>query len=230
MRLGVLEQSTIWLSAARSVSGGRACRDYVIYDHAGAPKLTAQTSPWQREIVVQTAAQPPQRFLLLRRRLTFPLTGRVDVYDERNARLGVVSRSGHYRDASGRSAGRFRDARTFGNRAREGALVGVLDALLGGDATVAEGGGPSAFLWLVGSEVTGTLGRAPLPFTSEGTAAVAARPPAPTSRRSALTKRLREFIGPARPQGWKLERLQAAPGDPRLTLAAALFAIELSHW
>lgn len=221
-----LERSTIWLSVARSVSGGRAARDYVIYDDAGSPLLGAQTSPWQRDILVQMSGEPFDRVLRLRRRLSFPLTGRVDVYDAAAARLGVVSRSGRYRSASGRDAGRFRDARTLRDVAREGAFSAMMDALLGADGTTAAGTGPSGFVWLVDAQPIGTLGRARLPFG--GGAAAAA---GPTRRLSVFTSRLRALVAPAAPQGWKLERLQPAlAGDPRLVLAAALFAIELSHW
>jgi hypothetical protein len=228
--LDVLEQTTIWLSTARSVHGGRASRDYLIYDDAGSPLLAAQTSAWRRDIVVQFVAEPRRTFLLVRRRLLFPLSGKVDVYDDREARVGVVSRSGRYEDMHGVRGGHFRDARTFGERARESALAGVLDALLGADGTTSYVGGPTGFVWLVGSQVMGTLGRAPLPFGSEGVTA-AGTAPATTSRLASLSRRVRELVGPARPQGWKLERLLPAPaGDPRLVLAAALFTIELSHW
>lgn len=229
--LRVLAQPTIWLSTLRSSARGRACRDYVVYDGAGAPVLVAQTSAWQRDIVVHTATQPPRRFLLLRRRLSFPLTGRVDVRDEHDARLGTVSRSGRYRDVRERIAGRFRDARSFGNRAREGVLVGVLDALVGADGTVSEISRPSGFVWLTGSSVAGTLGTAPLPFLDDAATASATNVAATTSRVGKWSKRLRAILDPPRPQGWKLERLlPAPPGDPRLVLAAALFTIELSHW
>jgi hypothetical protein len=228
--LHALEQPTIWLSVERSVSSGRATRDYVIYDDAGALLLTAQTWPWRRDIVVQTATEPEQQFLLLRRRLSFQLTGRVDVYDEARGRLGTVSRSGRYRDSRGRVTGRFRDARSFGHRSREAVLVGVLDALLGGDGTTADTGGPGGYVWLVGSEVMGTLARARLPSTVDDAAGASPSAPTIAGRLAAFGERLRAFVR-ARPQGWKLERrVPRSPGDPRLILAAALFAIELSHW
>jgi hypothetical protein len=31
-------------------------------------------------------------------------------------------------------------------------------------------------------------------------------------------------------RGWRFERLAAIEGDPRLQVAAAIFAIELSRW
>jgi hypothetical protein len=228
--LRTLEQPTVWLSTRRSAAGGRASRDYAVYDDTGAPVLVAVTSAWRRDIVVQTAQQPQQVFVLLHRRWLFPLTGQVDVFNARERRLGVVNRSGRYTAADGRHAGQFRDARTFGERAREGAIVGVLDALLAGEGTTSQLSGPTGFVWLVDSQLMGTLARSRLPFGSELEAAGASSTTR-AARFARFAKRLREFAGPARPDGWKLERLQPTmPTDPRVILAAAIFAIELSHW
>jgi hypothetical protein len=224
-----LDRQILWFAVERAADAGRACRDYVVFDEDGTALLQARAHPWRRDIVLRSALDPARAHLTIRRRVTFPLSGRLDVYDDGASRIGVLSRNGSYRDARGRRVGRFRDARTFRDHAREGIAMAVLDALLSGDGTTAIGSGPSGFVWLAGDSAIGTLARAALPFP-HGAASEAAIERPPANMLGRIARRLRT-LRRSQPSGWKLERFATAPTtDARLTAAAALFAVELSHW
>jgi hypothetical protein len=218
----------LWITVERAVAGGRACRDYEVCAEDGQTLLDARAFNWGRDIVVQ-AGDPAKPCLVLRRRRSFPITGRVDLLEmPAGRRIGVLSRSGRFHDAEGRLAGRFQDARSAGSRTREGLIVGLLDAAFGGDGTQSDISSPSGFLYTLGGAQAGTLSRARLPFSTEAM-------DQPKSARSLvrfLPKRLTDALrAPSTPKGWRLERTSIPPReDPRLSIAAALFAIELSHW
>ena len=222
-----LDAQELWFSVERAVENGRACRDYRIRSAEDALLATARAFPWRRPIPVADASGQP--ILTLERRRSFPLTGRVDVRAAASGPpLGIVRRNGRYEDALGRPAGAFRDARSIRGRTHEALFIGLLDTVLGDGGS--EVSGPSGYVWLAEGRPAGTLRREPLPFsqppvTLSGIPARLARVVPERMRR-----RFRTLVGPT---GWKLERLPEAPvvaADPRLTLAAALFAIELSYW
>src|SRR3972149_497794 len=104
-----LDQATLWITVSRSSTDGRRGRDYAVRDVAGAVLLTARALVWGREL---TATDPGtgSTILLLRRRLAFPLTGRVDVLVPPAKPLGRVYRNGRFAGADGHMTGRFRDA------------------------------------------------------------------------------------------------------------------------
>jgi hypothetical protein len=221
-----LNAPLLWLTTKRASADGRKCRDYVVYDAAGVTLLTARAFVWSRDIAVLSADGPGEPVMVLRRRHSFPLTGKVDVYEAAGRRrLGVVSRSGRFVDADGRRIGRFSDARSVRARALEGVLASMVEAMLdGNDAMVS---GPSGYVLALGGRVAGTLGQMRLPFETEAEAG-----PAGGVLRRLVPERARRLL-PQRggPRGWKLERAVAElPCDPRLYLAAALFAVELSYW
>lgn len=212
-----------WLTVRNASDAGRACRDYAVYDEAGAPVANAHAFPWRREIRVLCASAPAP-VVVLRRRRSFPISGKVDVLDGSGARLGVLGRDGRCRDARGHALGRFRDARSVRARTAQSLIAGALDVAVGNDASMISG--PTALAWLVDGRAAGSLHRAPLPFEDP---AEAAAPDAPVRRwlPYAIAKRLER----GRTRAWRFEREPpSSPDDPRLVLAAVLFAIELSHW
>jgi len=225
--MDVLRAPILWLTVERSSVDGRSCRDYVAYGNDGARLGSARAFPWRREIPLHFAPALDLSALILRRRRSFPLTGKVDVLDmSAHRRIGVVSRSGRYRDAHGRAAGAFRDARTLGDLAKEGLFQTAMEMLLGGESG-STGSGPTGFVHIVAGKPAGTLGRAALPFP---TSASAERPESPGLLRKLLPRRLDNALFNPVPRGWKLQSTAADVHDPRLRLAAALFAVELSHW
>jgi hypothetical protein len=228
--LHALAAPVLWLTVQRAAAGGRACRDYVIYGDDGSRLLTARAFPWRRDIPLQFAPNFDRALLTLRRRRSFPFSGKVDVHElPGSRRIGVVSRSGRYRDAHGKIAGAFRDARTFRDHAKEGAFLAVMQALLGGDGTDSSASGPSGFIHLVANRPAGTLSRARLPFAITPTRTT---PKRTNPLRALLPRRLGDALFErTASRGWKLERtVPQAAEDPRLYVAAALFAVELSHW
>jgi hypothetical protein len=217
----------VWLTVRRASADGRACRDYVVYDAAGARLAGARAFPWRREIPIFTGDDAASTVILLRRRRFFPLSGKVDVHVAgAGARIGVVSRGGRFTSADGRVIGAFRDARPMRDRTKEAVVIGLLDAMAGGDGSSTIMSGPTGFIYFEDGSPAGSLARARLPFEPPGGEAGGRhlgrlRALLPARFASALVER----------GGWKLER--AAPSvlvDPRLLLAAALFAVELSHW
>jgi hypothetical protein len=222
-----IDAPVLWLTVRRASGEGRACRDYVVYDAAGVRLAGARAFPWRREIPIFTGDDAASTVLLLRRRRLFPLSGKVDVHDAGNrARIGVVSRGGRFTDADGRAIGAFRDARTMRDRTKEAFIVGLLDAIAGGDGSTTTTSGPTGFIYFEDGSPAGSLARARLPFEPPGGEPGGRhlgrlRALLPARFASALVER----------GGWKLERA-AAPMlvDPRLLLAAALFAVELSQW
>jgi hypothetical protein len=80
----------------------------------------------------------------------------------------------------------------------------------------------------IDSRVIGALARAPLPFDTRAAPALprlgALGRRLPVRMRTALANRLK-------PTGWRLERVAIPPHeDPRLSVAAAIFTVELSNW
>jgi hypothetical protein len=220
----------LWFTVQRASSEGKACRDYDILTVDGTALFTARAFNWGRDITVQVAGNPARPSVLIRRRRSFPITGKIDVYElPGHARIGILVRSGKFHDASGRTAGRFQDARGAGDRAKEGLAVGVLDAVFGGDATVSEISRPSGFVYTVNDARVGTLTRAKPPFLSSPQREVSGRA---QTIRNWLPKRIGDALfAPPASTGWKLERTHLPPGeDPRICVMAALFTIEISHW
>jgi hypothetical protein len=87
--------------------------------------------------------------------------------------------------------------------------------------------GPDALVLEVGGEIRGTLSYERIPDGETETEEQ------PASR--ALTSRVRNRLARAwqsfqQARGWKLVRSPQPKGDPRLEIAAAIFAAELSRW
>jgi hypothetical protein len=224
-----LRDATLWLTTVRAVDGGRACRDLTVYDSAGTALLTARAFPWDRDIVVRSASGSDGAFLTLRRRVSFPLTGKVDAIDAlTGGRIGVLNRSGRVRDANGSILGRFVDARTLRRRAAMGLVEAVGTALVGGDGSATAASSPAGFTYTDGRQVIGALSRAPLPFDTRAAAA----PTRLASLVRLLPMRVRDALAQRlKPKGWRFERATIPPHeDPRLAVAAAILTVELSHW
>ena len=209
----------------RTNDGGRACRDYTVMDEDGVRLLTARAYNWSRAIVVAAADGAPT-IKLLRSRL-FPLTGKVAVLElPSRLRIGTVRRNGMFSDAAGRRLGRFRDARTSRERTRETVFQATFEAILGSGESMPSS--PDSFVLELEGVAQGSLLHATLPFTTEPAAASSSRL-APLTRW--LPERARRALRVvSTPRGWKFHRSSPAPDDPRIHVAAALFAIELSRW
>lgn len=224
-----LQASTLWITVERAQHDGRACRDHTVRDASGTPLLVARAFPWDRRIVVRHAHHPDAVLLILRRRVSFPLTGKIDVLDASgHGRLGVVQRNGAVRDAHGAIVGRFADARSGRRRTAEALVEGLGNAIVGGDGTVPGGSSASAYMYLRDGRVVGRLTRGALPFDVGSDA-----PPSPVAAGIGriLPRRLRDALLKRQGSGWRFERDVVPPGDdPRLAVGGALFRVELSHW
>lgn len=211
----------------RGVDEGRACRDLTVYDATGRPLLVARAFIWGRDIVVREGGESAAPLLVLRRRRLFPLTGKVDVLEAPSGRrLGLLHRRGRVWDANGTLVGRFADARTFRRMAAESVVEGIGTAIVGGDAT--SGRSPDGYTYTQRDRVAGGLARAPLPFD-----VVRASSPAPLIARIArfLPSKFGAALEGRRTHGWRFDRSAVrADEDPRLSVAAALFTVELSQW
>lgn len=218
-----LRATDLWFTMQRTTAGGRACRDYTIRDEAGVPLLTARAFNWSRDVVVVNPDATP--VLMLRRSRLFPLTGRVAVLELPSmARIGTVRRNGVFSDAAGRTLGRFRDARPARERARESLIQATCDALLTAGESVPSG--PNSFGFEMDGAAQGTLMSAKLPFTAEPAIIPPRLEPLARWLPERARRALRSF---AAPRGWKFHRSRTTD-DPRMHIAAALFAIELSRW
>ncbi len=214
---------TLWFRVRSEVRGSRRGRAFEVFDRSGTPIASAWAEPWAREIAVGGET-------VLRRRRLFPLTGRVDIVDAATgAALGRTGRGGVVRDADDRELGRFRDARTARDFLGEG-LFDLFGAILtGGDGSSSTPSGATGYVWRVAGRPRGRLYRAPWPFAGAEASMVA------HERRSWLARlvperlaRLLRRVG--HDPTWVLELEGVGAAEQRLVLAAAVFAIELSHW
>jgi hypothetical protein len=217
----------LWITRRRADDGGERGRIYEVCDAAGAVLLSARSSVWGRDIPMRGTVH--EEVLLLRRRRAFPLTGRVDMLKPDGRLAGAVYRSGRFADASGRTLGRFRDARTMRARTREAALQAVVEALLGSDGAGSQTSGPTGYVCMNGRAVVGTLAHGRQPFERES-----ADEPSMVARISArvLPQRAVQALRSAgAPRGWRLEvATHLAAAHPLLVTGAALFTVELSYW
>ena len=228
---------TRWIRVLRDHRDGKACRVITLSSATGVRELEAVAFTWRRDIVVTAVAgsavagSAVARAIagfVIRRRRSFPLTGRLDVLSgAAETRLGILSRSGRVWDGNGSAQGRFRDARTARDHAGETAFEFV-----GAILTGSEGGDPGRMpierRWLVGRVEQGRLMRAKWPFDpDEG-----ARAPATGGLARFLPAKVSAFLrGVAAPATWRFDwKPLEPPVDPRLPISAALWAVELSHW
>jgi hypothetical protein len=221
----------LWFFVESGADGGRRYRDYTIFDPAGEALAVARTFLMKRDIPVRSAIEPTTTRMLLRRRRSFPVTGRYDLFeDEGGVVIGRLSRSGRFRSVAGDVTGRFRDARTLKQHAGESAFELVGELLLGDGESSSAGSGPSGFVLLNGDRPVGTLTRERLPFA----------PRAEPARERGRVARTFGRIMPARvkaaaadmaaPRGWKLVIEEDNFPDTRLPVGAALLAIEIGRW
>lgn len=224
--LAPLRAEVLWLAVRKTAVNGRSCREYDITDERGVILLSARAYTWSREILV-SGEDGSVSFAIVRSR-AFPLTGRAAVrLAASSSPLGTVARNGVFRDASGVARGRFVDARSFRERAGESLFQGIMEALLAGDGESVSSG-PDGYVLQVGGAVAGTLTYGVLPFTRSHEE----RAPAPSRLRDRIVPRaLRGALQSLNaPRGWKFVRSRAGEADPRLQMAAAIFAAELSRW
>jgi hypothetical protein len=217
---------TRWIRVRRDQREGTACRVITLSSATGAAEFEAVAFTWRRDIVVRAIASPHEGFVIRRRR-SFPFTGRLDVLATAGeTRIGILARNGVVKDGSGNACGRFRDARTTGDRAGETAFEFV-----GAILTGSEGGDPGRMplerRWIIGSAEQGRLMRAKWPFDPDG-----APDPSPGGISRFLPAKVGAFLrGVAAPATWRFDWRPLEPSvDPRLPVAAALWAVELSHW
>jgi hypothetical protein len=235
---------TRWIRVERDQRDGKACRVITLSSATGEKELEAVAFAWERDIVVTatstpastatasaTAAPPSVDGFVIRRRRTFPFTGRLDVLaGPSETRIAILNRNGVVLDGAGNAQGRFRDARSMGQRAGQGAFE-VVGAILTGT----EGGDPGQMplerRWIVGGAEQGRLMRAKWPFDRAET-----EPGSSNAVSRLLPAKVRAFLrGVAAPATWRFDWRPLEPSadpsvDPRLPLAAAIWAVELSHW
>lgn len=192
----------------------------------GAPVVEALAFPWKREITVRAADPAGNSLIVMRRRYSFPLTGKVDIETDGGHRLGVVTRAGHVLDETGRLVGRFADTRSLKRRSAESAVEALGNALIGVESV----GGPTSadnFVFSLDGRVLASLVRAPLPFALPGwdtRAQLGLGRLLPDRWRSALARRFE-------PRGWRFARVNIPQHtNPKLVAGAALFTVELTHW
>lgn len=221
-----LGTAVLWLATRRTSVHGKACREYHVATADGSLMLTARAFFWRRTLDVRAGDGSP--FMTICRRRAFALTGRADVLEQPSARpLGTVSRNGTFRNAAGRVCGRFRDARSFGERSSESLFHGVLGTIFQSDGGSVVSGSDK-FVLEQGDEQRGTLAYTLLPFPYPAPAVMPGRPARVLPRWAPRLFR-NAWHSLNAPRGWRLERVTAGE-EPRLELAAAIFAAELSRW
>jgi hypothetical protein len=222
------EASVLWLATRKAEVNGTTCREYHVTDERGRVLLLARAFVWRRAIVVTTPDDSPSFFIIRSR--VFALTGRAAVKESpTNRLLGTVSRNGTFRDAAGVVRGRFRDARSVSQRAQESLFQGAMEALLQG-AGESNPSGPDAFVVLTAANAArGTLAYGILPFPHPGAAVAAGSAPRRPWHHLVPRALRNRWHALNAPRGWKFVRLDSE-GDPRLEIAGAIFAAELSRW
>jgi hypothetical protein len=195
-----------------------------VTDEHGVVVMSARAFTWSRTIHVTDPAGRAS-FDIERSRL-FPLTGRARVRAVPSGLpLGTVSRNGTFRDAGGEIRGKFVDARSLRKRVHAGLIQGAMETLLSGVGDSVPSG-PDSFVLQVGRAFQGTLRYGVVPFPAENEGAAAA----PRQLRFVPHVLRRFWQSLNAPRGWKLERTHLGADDPRLQLAGAIFAAELSRW
>jgi hypothetical protein len=218
-----LRAPVLWFRVRSTRADGRSCREYAILGDDGAHLLDARAFTWGRRLdVVEPDGTP---FLSIVRSRAFVVSGRADVHGAARAEsIGRLSRNGTIRLPSGTLMGRYRDARSMGARARESLVQGLVEAALNGGDMSAPSGPDTLVL-----EANGAV-HALLSYVALTPGATRVQPDASPDR-SFVPPRLRAVWHRLQtPRGWKLTRTAPAQDDPRLELAAALFAAELSRW
>ncbi len=199
-----------------------------VHDAGSAPHLRAIAFTWRREIVAEPVRGERDGGFVISRRRLFPITGRLDLLDAVGGRrLGSLHRSGRVRDATGHDLGKFRDPRTLRDWGGE-----TVFELVGAIVTGSEGGDPGRMpqdrTWVRGGREQGRLRRTSWPFapTAEGP------PPDPRGLSRFLPRRLARFMRSlGDPPTWRFDWVPLeGPWDRRLPIAAAVWAVELSHW
>ena len=225
-RHGTLHSPVLWFTMDRGTAGGRQCRDYTVADDGGRQLLSARAFNWSRDIVLADSDGTP--ILMIRRSRIFALSGRAVVLELPAQRpIGEVGRSGRFSDSTGQMRGRFRDARSARERASESVFQAAAEALLGNGDSVASG--PNSFLLDIDGVLAGTLSYSEIPLGRNTEPAVPSRA-ARLASRLLPARSLKALRALTAPRGWKFHHLAPPPEDPRVQIAAALFAIELSRW
>ena len=217
-----LRANVLWFPTRRSSLNGRACREYDVTDAAGGVLLGVRSFIWGRAITV-TDSGGRVVFTIVRSR-AFPFTGKATVTEmPSGSPLGTLHRSGVFRDSAGVIQGRFQDARSFRERTTESVFQAVMETIL---ATGADSmpSGPDALVLHVDGAPAGTLTYGVLPFVP----AKAASQRSPNSMLPRFLRKRWQFLNA--PRGWKFVRSYVIDADPRLQLAAALFAADMSRW
>lgn len=219
--IAALRAKVLWFTTRRTSWDGRACREYRVSSETGDVLLVARAFLRGREM---RAVTPDGRavFHIMRSR-TFPLTGTASVKElPSGIPIGTLTRRGTFLDSTGAVRGRFRDARSLRERSEESAFQALMEAVFSTDGSMPSG--PDALVLQVESALEGTL--------TYGTAATdAVQTPRPTRAKTLIPQFVRNrWKLLTSPRVWKFSREGDRTGDPRLELAAALFAAELSRW
>jgi hypothetical protein len=218
-----------WFHVESVVVDGKRCRVHTVFSDEGSALLAGRAYLMGRDFRVAAPSVGGEPRLLLRRRISFPLTGRYDLFElPSRERLGVLNRSGRFRDARGRVVGRFRDARTLRDHLGEGAFEMAFELLLGDGQSEATGSGPTGFVLLLDGRPAGALSQSRLPFHPSPPPEVELGP----ARRALRSVLPGDALFERRPpMGWRLALVPDAPVvDSSLLVSAALLAIEISRW
>jgi hypothetical protein len=206
-------------------------REYSILDAAGSVRFTARAARVPGPMTIWPADAPDRPIVLARPRRLFAVSGRYDVIEPPDRRLGVITRSGRFYDANGRKLGRFKDARSLKQHVGEGVMTVIVEGLIAGDGGTGEGPGASGFVVMLEGAPPGRLARERLPFYPDEESARPRSGPVVNTLRRVLPKKAGDALLERNPPlGWKLD-LPDSGGIPEpLLLAAVLLAIEVALW
>lgn len=169
----------------------------------------------------------------LRMRASFPISGKVDVWNEKkNQMIGIVTRGRKIYDASENLIGKFIDPRSWKEHFGE-SMVDFVGELVFGGGDSGHGGsdGANAFILSKNKVPLGKLVREQLPFFPDPP-----RKTEPGRTGKMLKKILPKNIGSAifditPPTGWKLELVKDISGTDRmLILLGTLMTVDIRRW
>ena len=174
----------------------------------------------------------PSPDLILKLRKSFPVTGKIDLIDNRNGGTkGVVTRGRKVYDASESLLARFVDPRSWKAHLGESVIDAVGNLVFSGGDAPSQTDGADRFVLVADQTVIGGLSRERLPFFPD--------PPKRTKPRpmgKVLKKVLPKTVGRALfditpPLGWKFDVVRDDDfDDTLLLLCAALMVVDIRRW
>lgn len=169
--------------------------------------------------------------LRLKLRKTFPLSGKIDVLQERTETLsGVLSRNGTFYNSREELLGQFVDVRSFRERFGESTLDVVTQIVLGTGDQVVPGGGADRFGLVFRDRPAGCLEYRELPFFPEPTRRRELPQLASVVKKVLPRKMSKQLFTDRPPRGWKLTvDTEYDESEELLILLAALVHLEFDR-